>query len=66
VIALLLGLLLNATRPTPNGQPEPGEPEPARPDLDLDDGYATTAACDALDTWWEQQYGGVATRGERQ
>jgi hypothetical protein len=66
MIALLLGLLLNATWPTPNGQPEPSEPEPARPDLNLDDGYATTAACDALDTWWEQQYGGVATRGERQ
>jgi hypothetical protein len=65
MIALLLGLLLNATRPTPNGQPDP---EPARPDLDLDldDGHATTAACDALDTYWDQAYGGVATRRERQ
>jgi hypothetical protein len=34
--------------------------------LNLDDGYATTAACDALNTWWDQAYGGVATRRERQ
>jgi hypothetical protein len=63
VLILALALLDMAWPNQPDSTPEP-EPQPIP--RDLDDGYATTAACHALDTWWDQAYGGVATEQEMQ
>jgi hypothetical protein len=33
---------------------------------ELEDDYATTHACDVLNDWWDDAYGGVAALAERQ
>jgi hypothetical protein len=63
MIALILALLLEATWPTPKPDDTP-EPQPIP--RELEDDHATTQACDALNTYWDEAYGGVATRRERQ
>jgi hypothetical protein len=64
MIALILALLLEATWPTPKPDDTP-EPQPIP--RELEDDHATTQACDALNEgngYWDEAYGGVATRRE--
>jgi hypothetical protein len=63
VIALILALLLEATWPSPKPDDAP-EPQPIP--RELEDDHATTQACDALNDYWDEAYGGVATRRDRQ